>query len=299
MDARLNAIQQKLLAQVQLDAPPVEQRVRAQIQAGGKMLRAQLLLHFADFGTVDDSAVVCAAAAIEALHLATLLHDDVLDTAELRRGVPTIAPTAGNRAAIYAGDFMFAVYFQLLAQSGVAFSQHAQVMREIFSGELAQNFAPQAGSVATYLKQIEGKSAALFGLAASVGAQLSGTDAKLADDFGRNLGMSFQIVDDVLDVSATTTTTLKPDAQDLVNGVYSLPILYALEIAGEPLAQLLHDPTQRSAALAQIKRFGVPPAQQLAITYQQQALAALQSFAEGPNKQALTAIAELVLTRKY
>jgi heptaprenyl diphosphate synthase len=298
MDARLKLIQQKLLAQIKLDAPPVEALVKAQINAGGKMLRAQLVLDFADFGQPDDANVITAAAAIEALHLATLIHDDVLDDADVRRGVPTIAPRSGNRAAIYAGDFMFAVYFNLLAESGVLFARHAQVMREIFMGELAQNFVPHQNDVQTYLRQIQGKSAALFGLAAEVGATLGQVDVAHASEFGRSLGMSFQIIDDVLDFTSTDAQLLKPIDQDLKNGVYSLPIIYALSTGGDHLASLMQSRDQCAKAFAEIKRLGVPPAQQLAITYQQQALTALETFPSGPNKNHLTAIAELVLTRK-
>ena len=298
MDARLTLVQQKLLAQIKLDAPPVEDLVKAQISAGGKMLRAQLVLDFADFGQPDDEALITAAAAIEALHLATLIHDDVLDDADLRRGVATIAPQAGNRAAIYAGDFMFAVYFSLLAESGVLFKRHAEVMREIFMGELAQNFAPQQSEVDTYLQQIQGKSAALFGLAAEVGATLGQVDAMQAGEFGRSLGMSFQIIDDVLDFTSTDAQLLKPIDQDLKNGVYSLPIIYALTTGGDQLVHMVQSSDQRAEAFAEVKRLGVPPAQQLAITYQQQALAALADFPSGQNKTHLTAIAELVLTRK-
>ena len=298
MDARLALVQQKLLAQIKLDAPPVEALVKAQINAGGKMLRAQLVLDFADFGQPDDEALITAAAAIEALHLATLIHDDVLDNADLRRGVPTIAPQAGNRAAIYAGDFMFALYFNLLAESGVLFKRHAEVMREIFMGELAQNFAPQQSEVDTYLQQIQGKSAALFGLAAEVGATLGQVDVQQAGEFGRSLGMSFQIIDDVLDFTSTDAKLLKPIDQDLKNGVYSLPIIYALTTGGDKLVHMVQSSDQRVEAFAEIKRLGVPPAQQLAITYQQQALAALADFPSGQNKTHLTAIAELVLTRK-
>ncbi|WP_407892374.1 polyprenyl synthetase family protein [Lacticaseibacillus sp. N501-2] len=297
MDARLSAIQAKLLAHVKLEAPPVEALVKAQIQAGGKMLRAQLLLDFADFGQSNETQVITAAAAIEALHLATLLHDDVLDDAKLRRSEPTIAPIAGNRAAIYAGDFMFAVYFKLLAETALSLTPQAQVMQAIFMGELAQNFAPKAVDVATYLRQITGKSAALFGLATEVGATLGQVDPKLAGEFGRNLGMSFQIVDDVLDFTGTNAQLQKPIDQDLKNGVYSLPIIYALAASDEQLAAMLAQSDQRSQAFAEIKRLGVPPAQQLAITYQQQAMKALEAFPSGPNKNHLTAIAELVLTR--
>ncbi|WP_164509926.1 polyprenyl synthetase family protein [Lacticaseibacillus porcinae] len=298
MDARLNAIQAKLLAQVKLDAPPVEALVKAQIQAGGKMLRAQLLLDFADFGESDQTQVITAAAAIEALHLATLLHDDVLDDADLRRGVPTVGIKAGNRAAIYAGDFMFAVYFNLLAESDLLFARHAQVMKAIFMGELAQNFAPKATDVEAYLTEIQGKSAALFGLAAEVGATLGGVDAHLANVFGRSLGMSFQIIDDVLDFTSTDDQLQKPIDQDLKNGVYSLPIIYALTTAGDELTRLMQSATTRGQAMAEIKRLGVPPAQQVALAYQQQALHALEQFPDGVNKNRLTAIAELVLSRK-
>jgi heptaprenyl diphosphate synthase len=110
--------------------------------------------------------------------------------------------------------------------------------------------------------------------------------------------MSFQIIDDVLDFTSTDAQLLKPIDQDLKNGVYSLPIIYALSTGGAQLAGLVQSSSQRAAAFAEIKRLGVPPAQQLAITYQQQALAALADFPSGANKDHLTAIAELVLTRK-
>ncbi|WP_461215035.1 polyprenyl synthetase family protein [Lacticaseibacillus sp. GG6-2] len=304
VQAQLQATTKLLKARTQLHVTPVNKLILGQLQAGGKMLRSGLLFMFSRFGTSDERRLVYAAAAIETLHLATLVHDDVLDAAPTRRGVATIHPTAGNRAAIYAGDYLFAVYFDLLADAVPDVANvgiNARVMRRILLGELDQNGRPahQIPTIHQYLRQIGGKTAALFGLATYQGAYLSHCSPELcrrAYRYGRLLGMSFQMVDDLLDLTTTQQTSGKPPLQDLRHGIYTLPTLFALQHDPQ-LAALLNDPAQLEKAAARIRQAGVPEARALAARYSDKARATLDLLPAGTPRDELIALTSQLLGR--
>ncbi len=144
---QLEQIQQRLEHVAVLREPQVHALIQQQINAGGKMLRSGLMLMLARLGNPDNDDLITAGAAIEALHLATLVHDDVLDHADLRRGSDTVSAKSGNREAIYAGDFLFAIYFQLLSEQNPAttdLATNARVMKHIFMGEVDQKWSQRA-----------------------------------------------------------------------------------------------------------------------------------------------------------
>lgn len=303
---KLTAVQARLKTASQLRVPAVNTRVQAQINAGGKMLRSGLMFMLARFHDLDNPSLVAAGAAIETLHLATLIHDDVLDHADRRRGQTTIQQESGNQAAIYAGDYLFAVYFQLLAEAApdvANVSRNARVMRRLLLGELDQNAVrrDQPITIHQYLRQISGKTAALFELAAWQGATLSGAttaECHAAARYGHAVGMAFQMTDDLLDY---TTTAGKPDLEDLQNGIYTLPVLYALAQAPalQPLVLAARtDPTARAEAAAQIRQLGLPQAQHLAARYTAKALAALQAFPASQARTDLMNLTQALLTRQ-
>ncbi|WP_125580131.1 polyprenyl synthetase family protein [Lacticaseibacillus suibinensis] len=303
---KLTAVQARLKTASQLRVPAVNARVQAQINAGGKMLRSGLMFMLARFHDLDNPSLVAAGAAIETLHLATLIHDDVLDHADRRRGQTTISQESGNQAAIYAGDYLFAVYFQLLAEAApdvANVGRNARVMRRLLLGELDQNAVrrDQPITIHQYLRQISGKTAALFELAAWQGATLSGASAaecQAAARYGHAVGMAFQMTDDLLDY---TTTAGKPGLEDLQNGIYTLPVLYALAQAPELQPLLLAaqtDSAARAEAAAQIRQLGLPQAQHLAARYTEKALAALQAFPAGQARGDLMNLTQALLTRR-
>jgi geranylgeranyl pyrophosphate synthase len=201
----------------------------ATIAAGGKRLRP--LLVFLAAGDADGDGLVRAATAVELVHSATLVHDDVLDAAALRRGVPTVWSSAGREAATATGDLLFARAFAELARNGSI--EEIRVLSTASSalaeGELRQRAdAWDAGvPVERYLARCELKTARLFEAACRLGALESGGDADALGAFGRRIGLAFQLLDDVLDVSGPASRTGKHRGTDLLDGTVTLPYILA------------------------------------------------------------------------
>jgi octaprenyl-diphosphate synthase len=198
------------------------------IAAGGKRLRPLLVLLVA--GTESD-AVVRAAAAVELVHAATLVHDDVLDAASLRRGRPTVVATAGRRMATATGDLLFSRAFAELARNDdpEQVRSLSRASSALARGELLQREdAFDAGvSVERYLLRCELKTAALFQSACELGALVAGREVAPLAAFGRRIGLAFQLLDDVLDVSGPAERTGKHRGTDLLDGTITLPFILA------------------------------------------------------------------------
>ena len=203
----------------------------ATIAAGGKRLRP--LLVFLAAGDHDGDGLVRAAAAVELVHSATLVHDDVLDSASLRRGVPTVVATAGRGAATATGDLLFARAFAELLVNGRA--DEIRVLSNascaLAEGELLQRADAwdAAVPVERYLHRCELKTARLFEAACRLGAMEGGGDADALGAFGRRIGLAFQLLDDVLDVSGPAERTGKHRGTDLLDGTVTLPWILARE----------------------------------------------------------------------
>jgi heptaprenyl diphosphate synthase len=206
------------------------------VKAGGKRLRPALTLctAYAIRGAepVPD-AVITGAVAVELVHLGSLYHDDVIDEAETRRGVPSVNARWSNIVAILAGDFLLARASELAASLGADVAGLlAATIGELCRGqvlELAHLFDVER-SEENYRSAIDGKTASLFGTACRIGGMVSDAAAPLdaLTDFGRHLGACFQVIDDVLDVTGTDASLGKPAGNDLLEGVYTLPVIYAL-----------------------------------------------------------------------
>ncbi|MFC6175262.1 polyprenyl synthetase family protein [Companilactobacillus huachuanensis] len=218
------------------------------LTSGGKMLRPAFFLLFSDFGENrrKTSELIPLAASLEILHVATLIHDDVIDDSPLRRSQPTIHTKYGRRNAIYAGDYLFTLYFELISRNlndNNDILRNALSMKKILVGELDQmliNFNVKA-TTEMYLQEISGKTAELFSLSATMGAIVSEGNQELigrCKGIGYDIGMAFQIIDDILDFSNSAQTG-KPVHEDLKNGVYSLPYILGLEAGNEQLIEIL------------------------------------------------------------
>jgi geranylgeranyl pyrophosphate synthase len=201
------------------------------IAAGGKRLRPLLVFLAADGASGE--GLVRAATAVELVHSATLVHDDVLDAADLRRGIPTVVATAGRGAATATGDLLFARAFAELAANG--HEDEVRVLSDASSalaaGELLQRADAwdAAVPVERYLRRCELKTARLFEAACRLGAIEGGVDAEALGAFGRRIGLAFQLLDDVLDVSGPASRTGKHRGTDLLDGTVTLPFILARE----------------------------------------------------------------------
>jgi heptaprenyl diphosphate synthase len=211
------------------------------ISAGGKRLRPTLTLcaTYAAMWDGDGPApasddAITGAVAVELVHLGSLYHDDVIDEAETRRGVPSVNARWNNIVAILAGDFLLARASSLAASLGADVAGLlAATIGELCRGQVLelQHLFDVTRSEEGYESTIEGKTAALFATACRIGGMVSEVDEPTLDAvtrFGRHLGMCFQVVDDVLDLTATDEALGKPAGQDLLEGVYTLPVIYAL-----------------------------------------------------------------------
>jgi geranylgeranyl pyrophosphate synthase len=224
------------------------------IAAGGKRLRPLLLFLAAGAPPPESEQLLRAAVAVELVHSATLVHDDVIDGSDLRRGRPTVAAAAGRLTATATGDLLFSRAFAELVSTG----SHASVRvlsrasSELADGELMQRAdAWSAVSVDRYLKRCRLKTAVLFRAACELGAYAGDAEGEIVDGlaaFGEQIGLAFQLLDDVLDVAGPPERTGKPQGADLLDGTVTLPLILARE--SDPQLAALDLRTVRSAEAA-------------------------------------------------
>ncbi|MEZ5120122.1 MAG: polyprenyl synthetase family protein [Solirubrobacterales bacterium] len=230
---QLERVEQRLRAIAAQAAPPLDRLAGDTIAAGGKRLRPLLVLLAAGEDAAGGEGLVRAAVAVELVHSATLVHDDVLDAAPLRRGRQTVWAAAGRGGAIATGDYLFARAFAELVANRRP--DELRVLSDASSalaaGELLQREdAFNAGvSVERYLLRCELKTARLFEAACRLGALEAGAPAEALGGFGRRIGLAFQLLDDVLDVSGPVERTGKPRGTDLLDGTLTLPFILARE----------------------------------------------------------------------
>jgi geranylgeranyl pyrophosphate synthase len=224
LPARLGEVEERLRQSLAGHGEPLGEDAAATLAAGGKRLRPMLVLLCA--GEAGGEATVRAATAIELVHMATLVHDDVLDEAPLRRGLPTVAATSGRDRAVATGDLLFSRAFALL--SGAGDGRSVQLLAEasvaLARGELAQRHdAFDLGiTEQRYLARCRLKTATLFECAC-----LLGRDDEHLRRFGAEVGLAFQLLDDVLDVTGPPERTGKARGTDLLDGTVNLPLIEA------------------------------------------------------------------------
>ena len=206
------------------------------LSAGGKRLRPLLVFLAAGAPPPEHDGLLGAAVAVELVHSATLVHDDVLDGAPLRRGRPTVAAAGGRRMATATGDLLFSRAFAELAQSGSIASVRAlsRASTELATGELMQR-ADAWAPVPTerYLERCRLKTGVLFRAACELGAIHGGGSVEALGVYGETIGVAFQLLDDVLDVTGPPERTGKPRGTDLLDGTVTLPLLLARERSPE------------------------------------------------------------------
>ncbi|MCT2339457.1 polyprenyl synthetase family protein [Corynebacterium sp. p3-SID1056] len=224
--------------------------------AGGKRFRPLMALLCSEFGPRPQSEnVVKAAVVTEMVHLATLYHDDVMDEADRRRGVESANSRWDNTVAILAGDVLFAHASRLMSEIDTATVAHfADTFQELVTGQMLESIGARDGDpIAHYLKVIEGKTGVLIASAAYLGAVHSGASREVVEScqrLGAAVGMIFQIVDDIIDIFSDPEESGKTPGTDLREGVFTLPVLYAMaedSEAGRALSEMLTGPLHTDA----------------------------------------------------
>lgn len=231
----LEAVESTIKSSLKTRNKTVKEALVRFVESGGKRLRPALAIIGASFGSYDEEQTRSVAAALEIIHMATLIHDDIIDDAKLRRGKETVHSVLGKDVAVYSGDFLLTRAFMLVAEFADLnmLKQVAKASAYICDSEIAQNEQRYDTdvSVKQYLKRIGGKTAALFSISLYMGADKAGCPRKLVNKLGvlgYNMGMAFQIVDDILDLTGNEAKVGKPLLNDAAQGVYTLPIIYAL-----------------------------------------------------------------------
>lgn len=296
--------------QVTIKNEEVQHKIKEMLFSGGKLLRPAYSLLFSEFSEErKPERARAVAATLEVLHMATLIHDDVIDESAKRRGQETLNSAYGNRIAVYTGDYLFTLCFRLLqdyADDARELDLDTKGMEKILLGELNQMDRKYDSNMRMrdYLNQIQGKTAQLFALSCYSGAYNT-PYARQAYQIGSNIGMAFQITDDILDFSPDDSKTGKPILQDVKNGIYTAPVLYAKMKRGSDLLPLL----EKGEAITNdelnavyeivVASGGLAEAQALAGKYTRKALKQIEKLPESVSQRTLSLITEQMLNREY
>jgi len=283
-----------------------------QVLVGGKVLRPTLNLLSGKFYEYDIGSLLPMATASELLHIATLVHDDAIDKADMRRGRETINKIWGLERAVILGDFLFARAGELAADTGNlrAVRLFAQTLGTISHAELRQGFSAfrLEQSYDDYIERIAGKTAALFAMATESGAVLSKAPEKVIQalkDYGYNLGVAFQIVDDILDFVSTEAEMGKPVGSDLSQGTVTLPSLLLMQRYPDdnPVKRLFNGKGDKKQnieqAIEMVSNSGfIDKSYEIAEDYKGKACRKLELLPDNPARRSLFALADYVVQRK-
>ncbi|WP_394579694.1 heptaprenyl diphosphate synthase component II [Cytobacillus firmus] len=311
LNSDLNVIENELEETIKAESPLLHQASLHLLQAGGKRIRPVFVLLAAKFGEYDIDKIKNVAVSLELIHMASLVHDDVIDDAELRRGQPTIKAKWDNKIAMYTGDYIFARALELITnvENPHAHKILSHTLVELCIGEIEQikdkyNYDQ---NIRTYFRRIKRKTAMLI----AVSCQLGGIAANVEEDihkklfkFGYFVGMSYQVIDDVLDFVGTEKELGKPAGGDLHQGNITLPALFAMEDhrISEQIRRV-HEGTERNDIeniIALVKDSGaIEKSLQISDKYLQKALGVLEELPHSRSKKALRDIAKFIGKRKF
>ncbi len=290
----------------------MSEAVQHLFRAGGKRFRPLFTVLAAGMGPRPEAPeVTIAGAVIEMVHLATLYHDDVMDDAQVRRGAPSANARWSNNIAILAGDYLFATASRLVSRLGPdAVLVIADTFAELVTGQMRETRGPadDADPIEHYLKVVYEKTACLISASGRFGATFSGASDEQVERLARlggQVGMVFQISDDIIDIDSDPDESGKLPGTDLREGVHTLPVLYALREDGPDAArlrELLKTPVEDDAVLAEALELlrrspGMARAKETVRDYAAQALAELEQLPEGPGRYALASLVNYTVNR--
>jgi len=310
-----NYIEKELAHSVQTDHDLLSESSSHLLKAGGKRIRPVFVLLAGKFGQYDVKRLKDVAVPLELIHMATLVHDDVIDNADTRRGQLTVKSKWDNQVAMYTGDYIYAKALTIVTQlnNPVLHQILSKAIVQMCIGEMEQirDFFNTGQTVRNYLLRIRRKTALLIAISCQLGAVASDAPAKISRmlyRFGYNVGMAFQIRDDILDICGTEQQLGKPPGSDMRQGNITLPVLLALkepDIAGKILEDIAviratEGKSDNSRVLDLIRNSaGIKWAEQLANRYIDKAIKALDTLPDIPAKTNLIDVAHFVAKRSY
>jgi octaprenyl-diphosphate synthase len=310
----LTAVEEHFTNSMRSESALINQVGQYLLASGGKRVRPMLLLLCARLSGYRGADHIPLASVVEFIHTATLLHDDVVDQATLRRGNPSANVVWGNQASVLAGDFLFAKSFSMIVESGnlPVFQTLSEAATLLAEGEMQQlvNSSDLDLKEQSYLDIVGKKTAALFAAACRCGALLIG-DGPLADtlhQFGTEIGLAFQLIDDALDYVAVESEFGKKRGHDLAEGKVTLPLIHALRNCTDPERQrivaVIGQAELPEADLSDVLQIieqtgGIAYCWQQAEELCRRAKDRLKVFVDGPEKDALLELADYVVARRY
>lgn len=293
------------------DVPMLRGMLTHILSAGGKRLRPTIALLSGRFGNYQPQLLVPLAASIELLHTATLVHDDVIDDSDTRRGRETTNARHHNAAAVMLGDYMFAHAADLICrtESIEVVKLFSRTLMAMASGELNQDMSAYQYSSGTieYFNRIAGKTASLFATAAEGGSLVAGAPSSWASalrNYGENVGMAFQIVDDILDFEGNEAELGKPAGSDLMQGTLTLPALLLMDRYpnDNPVEKLFRDRTREDYLADAIRMVldsdVLDQSYAAARNFRDQAVGSIETLPDTADRAALIDIADYVLSRR-
>jgi heptaprenyl diphosphate synthase len=313
IETGLEAVEAGLLREMSFADNLADVTSRYLLEAGGKRVRPVLTLLTAQLGDGNNDAVIASAEAVEITHLASLYHDDVMDEAQMRRGVPSAQTVWGNSVAILTGDLLFARASKIVAALGErAIKLQADTFERLCLGQLHETIGPRPDEdpIEHYLQVLADKTGSLIAAAAQVGVIFSNAPEEFVlpvVEFGEKIGVAFQLVDDIIDLAPQPEETGKTPGTDLRSGVSTLPLLYLrrLALTDADAALLLArldraegDEAQLTTAIGELREHEVTRLTlDEAHRWAREAVAALAPLPAGPVKKALTRFAETIVER--
>ncbi|HET8584086.1 MAG TPA: polyprenyl synthetase family protein [Jatrophihabitans sp.] len=307
--AGLDAVEQTLRTAVAADDEFVSGAASYLVAAGGKRFRPLVGMLAAHFGDPTRPEIVSSAAVCEITHLATLYHDDVMDEAPVRRGAESANARWDNTVAILTGDFLFSRASNILADLGpYAVRLQATTFERLVIGQIHETIGPQDGEdpIEHYLGVLADKTGSLIATAAEFGAHYAGCAPEVIErlrTFGAQIGVAFQLSDDILDIASESAESGKTPGTDLREGISTLPVLYAMRGGGaERLRALVSHPLVDDAEHAEALRLlrsspALDEARATLRRYADTARATLTGLPDVPARRALDALVDLVISR--
>ena len=307
----LTRVKNRLRSVSKIDFAWLSEQLDYVVKRGGKGIRPALTLLSGQFYSYNLKYLLPMATAVELMHTATLVHDDTIDKSIVRRGKPTIYKIWGEETAILLGDYLFAKAGECVSdtQNPRVIKLFSQTIATISSGELVQLLGAfkLEQTREQYFQRISGKTASLFSLSTEAGAILSEApekSVKTLKEFGYNLGIAFQVVDDILDFTGSEEMLGKPTGSDLTQGTVTLPAMLLMEHYPEdnPIKRVFEGEDKQknvARAIEMIRNSSIPQeCYQVASEYRDKACHSLSSLPENSTRQSLIKLADYVVSRK-